>query len=308
VSATARGDNTSRFSGFADLYDSERPAPPSALGPLLAAYAGVARPHVVDLGSGTGLSSRWAAGWAGSVVGVEPNDDMRAVAVSRPLEGVSYRAGLSHDTGLSSGVADVVTAVQAMHWMEPESTLGEVARILRPGGVFAAVDADWPPVTGVARAEMAWATLHARIRVFEARVAAGEQLDQVLRPIAVDDPVLRDEDLHDPHKNRLMPGGARSWAKSEHLARMRSSGRFAFVRELLFDEPVPGGADRFVALMRSQGSYQGLVRFGISDEDLGVTAFERDVHAAFGNVAPADAPTELRFAWRARIGITPRDQ
>ena len=30
--------------------------------------------------------------------------------------------------------------------MEPESTLAEVNRILKPGGVFATVDCDWPPV------------------------------------------------------------------------------------------------------------------------------------------------------------------
>src|SRR4051794_29833301 len=234
MSAPTESGNTSRFSGFADLYDSHRPSPPAALGPLLAGYANVARPNVVDLGSGTGLSSRWASGWAASVIGIEPNDDMRTVAASRAGEGVVYRGGMSHDTGLGDGAADVVIAVQAMHWMEPASTLAEVARILRPGGVFAAVDADWPPVAGVAGAEMAWATLHARIRVFEARVGSGEPIDRVLRPIAEDDPVLRDEDLHDPHKNRLMPGGVRSWAKGEHLDRMRASGRFAFVRELLF--------------------------------------------------------------------------
>lgn len=32
------------------------------------------------------------------------------------------------------------TVAQALHWMEPASTLAEVARILRPGGVFAAYD------------------------------------------------------------------------------------------------------------------------------------------------------------------------
>lgn len=50
--------NLERFSGFADLYDSVRPAPPAVLGPILCAYALVDRPAVVDLGSGSGLSSR----------------------------------------------------------------------------------------------------------------------------------------------------------------------------------------------------------------------------------------------------------
>jgi SAM-dependent methyltransferase len=203
----AGGGNPGRFSGFADIYDANRPSPPDELGPLLASYANVAAPAVVDIGSGTGLSSRWAATWAGSVVGVEPSDDMRTVAESRPTRSVTYRKGLSDRTGLPEGSADVVLAVQAMHWMEPGPTLAEVARVLRPGGVFAVLDADWPPVAGVARAEEAWAALHRRIRVFEARAAGGEQGDELRRQIRDDDPALVDEDLADPHLNRAMPGG-----------------------------------------------------------------------------------------------------
>lgn len=60
---------------------------------------------------------------------------------------------LGSGTGLSS--ADVVVGVQAMHWMEPEPALAEVARVLHPGGVLAVIDADWLPVAGVARAEQA---------------------------------------------------------------------------------------------------------------------------------------------------------
>ncbi|HWM18176.1 MAG TPA: class I SAM-dependent methyltransferase [Ilumatobacteraceae bacterium] len=303
----AAGDgNTDRFSGFADLYDANRPSPPRALGPLLVSYANVPRPAVIDLGSGTGLSSRWAAGWAGSVIGIEPNDDMRAAAEARHTRVVSYALGVSHRTGLDDRVADVVLAVQAMHWMDPESTLAEVVRILRPGGVFAIADADWPPVSGVARAEHAWATLHARIRVFEARAAQGVTGDQLRRPIAVDDPALIDEDLRDPHRNRAMPGGVRSWSKRQHLERLDASGLFAFTRELVFSEPAPGGdgsdAERFVALMRSQGSYQGLLRLGMTDDELGATDFEREVRAAF---ADAGARPGLSFSWRVRLGVTP---
>ena len=292
--------NLDRFSGFADLYDANRPSPPLRLGHVLSSYASADRPDVVDLGSGTGLSTRWAAQWAGHVIGVEPNPDMRAQAGARPVDGVEYREGASHATGLPDRCADVVLAVQALHWMEPVSTFTEVARILRPGGVFAAVDADWPPVTGVVRAERAWAELHRRIRVFEARAAAGATRAELAAPIAGDDPALLDEDLHDPHRNRAMPGDARSWSKSGHLERMRASGRFRFTRELLFDEPVEGGAERFIALMRSQGSYQGLVKRGLDEGVLGATMFDEEVAAAFG----ARPVAGLSFSWRVRLGCT----
>jgi SAM-dependent methyltransferase len=294
------GANPHRFSGFADIYDANRPAPPDELGPLLASYASTERPDVVDLGSGTGLSSRWAGTWAASVVGVEPSDDMRSVAESRPTPGVSYRKGWSDATGLGDRSADVVLAVQAMHWMEPGPPLVEVARLLRPGGAFAIVDADWPPVTGIAGAETAWVALHRRIRVFEARAAAGETGERLRRPISDNDPALVDEDLADPHRNRALPGGAKSWPKGQHLERLSSSGYFAFTRELLFNQAVAGGADRFVALMSSQGSYQALSRLGLSDEDIGVTRFRHNVAVSFQEQASFPG---LSFSWRVRLGV-----
>ena len=291
-----------RFSGFADLYDANRPAPPEALGPLLACYANVKRPVVVDVGSGTGLSSRWAASWGASVKGVEPNREMRSVAESRPVAGVEYVDGLGSETGLGSSVADVVTVVQAMHWMDPAPTLAEVARILRPGGLLAVIDADWPPVAGVAAAEAAWRVLHRRIQVLEARVAAGEDGERLRRPVPDDDPVLADDDLADPHRNRVMPGGLRSWSKSGHLDRMNRSRHFCYTREIALSEPVEGGVERFCALMYSQGSFQGLSRRGLIDDEIGATEFERQVRAAF---AKAALFAGLSFTWRVRIGVMP---
>jgi SAM-dependent methyltransferase len=292
-----------RFSGFADLYDAHRPSVPARLGPLLARYAGVDGSRcavVVDLGSGTGLSSRWAATWAARVIGVEPNDDMRSVAEARATPGVTYVTGTGDATGLADDVADVVLAVQAMHWMEPSSTHAEVARILRPGGVFAIVDADWPPVSGLVGAERAWIAVHRRIRVLEARLAHGLAGDALRAHIADDDPELADDDPADPHLNRTMLH-TRSWSKRDHLRRLRDSGRFAFTRELLLDQEVAGGADRFVEIMRSQGSYQGLVRAGLTDEEIGVDGFAADVAAAFA--AAGDPPT-MSFSYRVRLGVT----
>lgn len=291
-----------RFSGFADLYDANRPAPPPELGPLLAAYASNERPLVADLGSGTGLSTRWAAGWAASVTGVEPNDDMRAVAGATPVPGVSYVAGVAQRTGLPDSSIDVVTVVQAMHWMDPDPTLAEIARILRPGGVLAVIDADWPPVSGVARAEAAWSTLHRRIRVFEARIAAGLDGEALRAPIDPDDPVLADDDLADPHRNRVMPSGLRSWSKGAHLERMSRSGLFGFTREIALSSPVDGGADRFRALMYSQGSYQGLRRRGLTEEEIGATEFDDEVREAFSEAALLPG---LSFTWRVRLGVRP---
>lgn len=288
-----------RFSGFADLYDANRPSPPAGLGTLLADYAHAARPAVVDLGAGTGLSSRWASAWAASVVGIEPNDEMRAVAQSRPTPRVEYRAGRADRSGLEDASADVVLVVQAMHWMEPETTLAEVGRILRPGGVLAVIDADWPPVVGVVKAEQAWAALHRRIRVLEARLARGETATQLRRPVEPDDASLADDDLVDPHRDRIMAGGLRSWSKSAHLERMAASDLFSYTREVVLMGDHGGGVEQFKSLMYSQGSYQGLLKAGLTTVEIGAAEFEREVDDGF---ATARAVSELSFCWRARVG------
>src|SRR5512140_2979183 len=93
--------NTDRFSGFANLYDRYRPAPPAILGEILIQLAGGTRPQcVVDLGSGTGLSTRYWADKAEYVIGVEPTADMRREAEAQTRgRNVSYREGFSHETG-----------------------------------------------------------------------------------------------------------------------------------------------------------------------------------------------------------------
>jgi len=69
------------------------------------------------------------------VIGIEPNADMRTQAVRKvedhPYSAhIQYQEGVAHQTGLPDECADIVTAAQSFHWMEPASTLAEIARIL----------------------------------------------------------------------------------------------------------------------------------------------------------------------------------
>jgi SAM-dependent methyltransferase len=139
------------WTGKASSYDRARPTTPPALLDLLTQLIHLPHPAlVVDLGSGSGLSTAICGERAGQVIGIEPDADMRKEALHN-VEGhpyaahIEYREGVAHQTGLPDGCADIVTAAQSFHWMEPTATLAEIARILRPGGLFAAYDYDWPP-------------------------------------------------------------------------------------------------------------------------------------------------------------------
>lgn len=297
--------NADRFADAADLYDAVRPTPPDDLARLLVAYAGGSRPReVIDLGSGSGLSTRWIATWADHTTAVEPGDAMRAVAEARAPANVAQHAAFGHDTGLPSATADLVLAVQAFHWMEPESTLAEAARLLRPGGVFAALDCDWPPSSGDVGADRAWADSRKVIRLYEERLAAGMRGDELRVPVDPHDPAhtrLAAHTVSDTHADRRTAGGVRSWSKDAHLRRMQASGRFAWCHEVALHRVEDADAARFVGLLRSQGDHQTLVRAGLDDELLGVTQVEEAARVAFGG---GNRP--LLFTWRARIGVVAR--
>ena len=70
------------WTGKARNYDQVRPTPPSALLDLLTQLIHMPHPTlVVDLGSGTGLSTAIWGERAERVIGIEPNTDMRQEAI-----------------------------------------------------------------------------------------------------------------------------------------------------------------------------------------------------------------------------------
>ena len=257
-----------RFMGFADVYDAVRPAPPEALIGILCQYAQAAKPRlVVDLGCGTGLSTRLWAGRAHRIIGIEPSPDMRREAKRQTTaRNISYRAGFSHQTGLRDGCADIVTCSQSFHWMEPASTLAEAARLLRHGGVFATIDADWPPVTSYWEVEAAYEALRSRV----ARI----------------------------RKTRTFEAEPKRWPKEQHLKRIRSCGLFRYVREFLVNNEEPGDAERLVGLARSQGSLADLLKLEMTEAEIGLDQLRAVAQRVLGA-----APQPWRFSYRVRIGI-----
>jgi SAM-dependent methyltransferase len=259
--------NVERFTGYADSYDAYRPAPPAVLAEILTQLAQVVRPRlVVDLGSGTGLSTRYWAERAEAVVGIEPSPDIRRQAEARTTAAsVRYEAGFSTATGLPDGGAEIVTCSQSLHWMEPEPTFAEVARILRPGGVLAAYDCDWPPTVN-------WEAEAAYEEAIRRAAALGEE--------------------------RSLYAGVQRWAKHEHLSRMRRSGRFRHVKEIMVHSVDEGNAGRLVGLCRSQGSVATLLKHGMTEAEIGVEALAKAAERALG-----DRTVPWYWSYRVRIAL-----
>jgi hypothetical protein len=82
---------------------------------------------------------------------------------------------------------------------------------------------------------------------------------------------------------------------------MRESGCFEFVRESLLHHVDTGNGERYLGLLRSQGSVMDLLKAGYSDQDLGITELERLARSELGG-----EPAPWYWSARVRIGVVAR--
>jgi ubiquinone/menaquinone biosynthesis C-methylase UbiE len=264
-------DTSAIWTGEAVRYHQVRPTPPPVLLDMLTQLIHLPHPAlVVDLGSGTGLSTVAWGKRAERVIGIEPNDDMRNVAIQAlahhpEAAHIEFRAGVSEQIDLPDKSADIVTCSQSLHWMEPSATLAEVARILRPGGVFAAYDYDWPPA-------IHW------------------ELEQVFQDV--------DERFEQLAAERKLNEQLPRWPKEQHLARMRASGHFRFTRALLLHHVELGDAQRFIDLLMTNTYSHQFKLHNLTEEEIG---FARLRQAALDYIGTETIP--WYFSYQVRLGI-----
>lgn len=130
LTEAARRDLGEAFRSSGERYDAIRPSYPAGVVDFLVP-AGARR--AVDLGAGTGLFTALLDGHGLEVTAVDPSAGMLEVLRAALPRVRTVRAG-GERTGLPDGCADVVTAAQAWHWIEPGAGAAEAARLLSGGG------------------------------------------------------------------------------------------------------------------------------------------------------------------------------
>jgi len=256
------------WTGKASSYNRVRPTPPPALLDLLTQLIHLPHPAlVVDLGSGTGLSTAIWGERTERVIGIEPSADMRQESLRKVEDHpyashIEYREGLAHQTGLPDGCADIVTAAQSFHWMEPTATLAEIARILRPGGLFGAYDYDWPPA-------IRW------------------ELDRLAQEVS--------KRFVELIRERGLAHTLKIWPKNKSLDPLRESAHFRFTREVFLHYIEQGDAARFLEMMQSSALSN---QFQFTEQEIG---FDRLRQAALQHIG--SEPIPWYFSYRVRIGV-----
>lgn len=217
-------NKSNRFLGFSNIYDEGRPKLPKQAIEILKTYLDNNIDTIVDIGCGTGLSTEVCTNYANTVIGIDPSIDMLNQAKLKENSKLQFKQAFADNTGLENNIADIVICSQAFHWMEPKSTIQEVFRILKKGGIFAIIDAEYPPVINKDL----------------------EKLNLYLR-----------------EKTANLENHEKTWIttkKSEHLKYLKDSNLFDYTREICFSNIEKYNKERFKKFLLSQSSMQQAIK------------------------------------------------
>lgn len=116
------------FGAVAALYDRARPSyPPALIDALLASGSR----RVLDVGCGTGIAAALLAARGCSVLGVEPDERMAALARAK---GIDVEVGRFEQWEARGRTFELITAAQSWHWVEPRDGAAKAASVLADGG------------------------------------------------------------------------------------------------------------------------------------------------------------------------------
>ncbi|MFF9147382.1 class I SAM-dependent methyltransferase [Streptomyces sp. NPDC014861] len=126
------------FNAAAAQYAANRPSYPPALLDAIEEHTG--RPlrgaRVADIGAGTGLATALLHARGADVVAVEPGSGM-AAELRRTHPAIPLVRGDGNRLPLASASVDLLTYAQSWHWTDPDRSVPEALRVVRPGGAIA---------------------------------------------------------------------------------------------------------------------------------------------------------------------------
>ena len=79
---------------------------------------------------------------------------------------------------------------------------------------------------------------------------------------------------------------------------MRESGQFSLTKEIVLHNVEQGGAERLVGIELSQGGVATLLKNGVSEQEIGITALRETAQRLLG-----DAIVPMHFSYRVRLGV-----
>ncbi|XP_064626181.1 putative methyltransferase DDB_G0268948 [Lineus longissimus] len=143
-----------RFKGdkIAAYYNQYRPSPPPELKDAILQYLAEKKAapfrHAIDVGCGSGQSTRILARDFDQVTGVDVSESQITVAnqdEEKP-KNITYLEGTETNIPCDSSSAELVTASMAVHWFDLDRFYREVDRVLQPEGCLAIYNYNLPDI------------------------------------------------------------------------------------------------------------------------------------------------------------------
>ncbi|MBI2551923.1 class I SAM-dependent methyltransferase [Candidatus Uhrbacteria bacterium] len=128
------------FGAFSTAYNTGRQGYPQEVIELFWLLVKDLPSRVLDIGCGTGISTRQLAARGGEIIGCDPDEEMLNVAKSYQGYNIEYIQARAEKIPFENEVFDAVTAFGAFHWFYNAQAISEIRRVLKHGGLFFVVN------------------------------------------------------------------------------------------------------------------------------------------------------------------------
>jgi SAM-dependent methyltransferase len=140
-SSISREEGRTVFGVNSQNYAEARPEYPQRIYEMLCEYGAIsATAKVFEIGAGTGQATAPLLALGCTVAAIEPDARLAATLRDRLRHhgsSLTIMQSSFEDSLLPSAGFDLGVAAMAFHWLQPDSALAEVFRLLRPGGWWA---------------------------------------------------------------------------------------------------------------------------------------------------------------------------
>ena len=146
------GKTSQDYAQYRDIY------PYSLYEKLIRFGIGARGQEILDLGSGTAVLpiNLYETGARFTATDISENqvEYGKQLAREKGLGNIRFRVCSAEDTGFADSSFDAVTAVQCFQYFDAPKAAREIARVLKPWGVFCKIFMDWLPYEDEKIAEM----------------------------------------------------------------------------------------------------------------------------------------------------------
>ncbi len=126
------------FDALSKDYDAARRGYPTDLFRYLKGIIPAKESQILDIGCGTGISTRQLKQYGFKPIGSDIGLEMIRIA-KKHGGGISYFLAPASKLPFRAHRFDVITAFTAFHWFDDAKSINEIKRVLKKGGVFIAV-------------------------------------------------------------------------------------------------------------------------------------------------------------------------